>query len=64
MKEGCLFVLFVLMRSTESGCSKLHYWSLWKALGGGGVHQLGFMVLGYFHPQMSHPLGHLIIFKL
>jgi hypothetical protein len=32
MKEGCLFVLFVLMRFTELGCFKSHSWSLWKAL--------------------------------
>ncbi len=34
MKEGRLFVLFcfVVMRSTEPGCFRLHSWSLWKAL--------------------------------
>ncbi len=30
MKQGSLFVLFVLMRSTELGC--FSSWSLWKAL--------------------------------
>ncbi len=36
MVEGslfvCLFVLFVLMRSTKGGCSRSCSWSLWKAL--------------------------------
>jgi hypothetical protein len=32
MKEGCLFVLFVLMRHTKLGCFRTHSWSLWKAL--------------------------------
>jgi hypothetical protein len=32
MKEGSLFVLFVLMRSIEPGYFKLHSWSLWKTL--------------------------------
>ncbi len=32
MKEGCLFVLFVPMRSTKLGCFKSDSWSLWKAL--------------------------------
>jgi hypothetical protein len=32
MKEGSLFVLFVLMRSTESGCFRLCSWCLSKAL--------------------------------
>jgi hypothetical protein len=32
MKVGSLFDLFVLMRSTESGCFRLCSWSLWKAL--------------------------------
>jgi hypothetical protein len=30
--EGRLFVLFVLMRSTELGCLRSRSWSLWKAL--------------------------------
>ncbi len=32
MKEGCLFVLFVLMGSTQPGCFRSCSWSLWKAL--------------------------------
>jgi len=32
MKEGSLFVLFVLMRSTELGCFRLCSWCLAKAL--------------------------------
>ncbi len=32
MKEGSLFVLFVLMRSTQLGCFRSRSWSLWKAL--------------------------------
>jgi hypothetical protein len=34
MKQGSLFLLFcfVLMRSTELGCFRLHSWFLWKAL--------------------------------
>ncbi len=32
MKEGSLFVLFELIRSTEHGCFRSHSWSLWKAL--------------------------------
>jgi hypothetical protein len=31
MKEGCLFVLFILMRSTELGCFRSCFWSLWKS---------------------------------
>jgi hypothetical protein len=30
--EGNLFVLFVLMRSTESGCFRWRSWSHWKVL--------------------------------
>jgi hypothetical protein len=32
MKEGSLFVLFALIRSTEPGCFRLCSWCLWKAL--------------------------------
>jgi hypothetical protein len=32
MKEGCLFVLFALMRFTELVCFRSWSWSLWKAL--------------------------------
>ncbi len=32
MKDGSLFVLFVLVRSTQLGCFRLCSWSLWKAL--------------------------------
>ncbi len=32
MKKGSLFVLFVLMKSTESEYFRSHSWSLWKAL--------------------------------
>ncbi len=47
MKEGCLFalfyfVLFVLVRSTESGCFRLCSWCPLKALQKEWVHGLGF----------------------
>jgi hypothetical protein len=46
MKEGSLFVLFVLMKFIEPRCLKLHSWSLWKALEEKGLHPLAFMVFG------------------
>jgi hypothetical protein len=46
MKEGSLFVLFVLMRPTEPGCFKLRSWSIWTALNKDGVHGLGSMTIG------------------
>jgi len=30
----------------QPGCFRLCPWSLWKALGGGRVHELGFMAFG------------------
>jgi len=41
MKEGCLFVLFVTMRSIKLGCFRLGSLYLWKAL-----EVEGFMVFG------------------
>jgi hypothetical protein len=48
MKEGSLFVLFyfvlfVLARSTKSGCFRLCSWCPLKAPDEEGVHGLGFM---------------------
>jgi hypothetical protein len=47
MKEGSLFVLFELTRSTKQGCFRLHSWSLWEALEEKGVQSFGFMVFGH-----------------
>jgi len=46
MKEGSLFVLFVLMRSTVRGCFKSCSWSIQKALQEKGWHGLGSMTIG------------------
>jgi hypothetical protein len=46
MKEGCLFVLFVLMRSTKLGCFPLCSWWLCKALEEEGCMGFGSMTFG------------------
>jgi hypothetical protein len=45
MKEGSLFVLFVLMRSTEPDPLD-RVLGLFGSSWGGGVHQLGFVAFG------------------
>jgi hypothetical protein len=47
MKEGCLFVLYCTSEIHQTGMLQIAFLvPLESSRGGGGVHQLGFMVFG------------------